>query len=433
MAAPGLVLAAPASGSGKTVTVLALLRHFSRSGVAVESRKVGPDYIDPLFHAAASGQPCLNLDPWAMRPATLARLAEADADLLVVEGVMGLFDGAADGTGSTADLAVLAGWPVLLVVDAKSQAQSVAALVHGFNSFRRDVTVSGVILNRVGSPRHEALLRAALEPLGVPVLGALPRLEALELPDRHLGLVPAGEIGALDAFLDRAADAVARHVDTAALRRLACPAAFPAEAGGAALPPLGQRTAIARDDAFVFAYPHLLASWARQGAELVPFSPLADEAPDTRADAVFLPGGYPELHAGRLAGATRFLGGIRAAADRGAVVYGECGGYMVLGRTLEDGDGVRHAMAGLLPLDTSFARRRLHLGYREAVAAAATPFGPSGTVLRGHEFHYASITAEEADPPLFRVRDARGDDLGGMGARRGTVMGSFLHVVDSGT
>ncbi|UEM01248.1 cobyrinate a,c-diamide synthase [Skermanella rosea] len=431
MAAPGLVLAAPASGSGKTVTVLALLRHFSRSGVAVESRKVGPDYIDPLFHAAASGRPCLNLDPWAMRPGTLARLAEADAELLVVEGVMGLFDGAADGSGSTADLAAQAGWPVVLVVDAKSQAQSIAALVHGFGSFRRDVTVSGVILNRVGSARHEALLRTALEPLGVPVLGALPRLEALELPDRHLGLVPAGEHVGLDAFLDRAADAVARHVDTAALRRLARPAAFPAEAGGAPLAPPGQRIAVARDDAFVFAYPHLLASWTKQGAELVPFSPLADETPDAGADAVFLPGGYPELHAGHLAAAGRFLDGIRAAAERGAVVYGECGGYMVLGRVLEDGDGVRHAMAGLLPLETSFAKRRLHLGYREAVAPLATPFGPAGTVLRGHEFHYASITAEEADPPLFRVRDARGDDLGGMGARRGTVMGSFLHVVDA--
>ena len=165
MTAPGLILAAPASGSGKTVTVLALLRHFRRTGVEVVSRKTGPDYIDPMFHTAASGRPCINLDPWAMRPETLAGLAEENADLLIVEGVMGLFDGAADGTGSTADLAALTGWPVVLVLDVKSQAQSAAALVHGFASFRNDIEVSGVILNRVGSPNHEALLRTALAPL----------------------------------------------------------------------------------------------------------------------------------------------------------------------------------------------------------------------------------------------------------------------------
>jgi cobyrinic acid a,c-diamide synthase len=383
-----------------------------------------------MFHAAASGRPCLNLDPWAMRPATVARLADTNADLLVVEGVMGLFDGAADGTGSTADLAAAAGWPVVLVVDAKAQSQSVAALVHGFATFRPDVTIAGVILNRVGSQNHEAILRAALAPLDIPVLGALPRLEALRLPDRHLGLVPASEHGGLDDFLEGAADAVARHVDTAALRDLARPAGFSGGVDTSPMAPLGQRIAIASDAAFVFTYPHLLAGWRDQGAELVPFSPLADEAPDALADAVFLPGGYPELHAATLATATGFLAGLRAAAERGATVYGECGGYMVLGRTLEDGDGVAHPMAGLLPVDTSFAKRRLHLGYREAVTVAASALGPAGTVHRGHEFHYASITAEDGAASLFQVRDARGSDLGSMGSRRGTVMGSFVHLVE---
>ncbi|EWY40272.1 cobyrinic acid a,c-diamide synthase [Skermanella stibiiresistens SB22] len=425
-----MVIAAPSSGSGKTVAVLALLRHFRRAGVAVASRKVGPDYIDPMFHAAASGGPCLNLDPWAMRPATVARLADADADLLVVEGVMGLFDGAADGTGSTADLAAAAGWPIVLVVDAKAQSQSVAALVHGFATFRRDVTIAGVILNRVGSPNHEAILRAALAPLDVTVLGALPRLDALRLPDRHLGLVPAGEHGALEDFLEGAADAVARHVDTAALRDLARPAGFSGGTDTSPMAPLGQRIAIASDDAFVFAYPHLLAGWRDAGAELSHFSPLADQPPDALADAVFLPGGYPELHAARLATSTGFLSGLRSAAARGAIIYGECGGYMVLGRSLEDGDGVPHTMAGLLPVDTSFAKRRLHLGYREAVTVAASALGPVGTVHRGHEFHYASIMAEDGDAPLFRARDARGSDMGSMGTRRGTVMGSFVHLVD---
>lgn len=430
MTAPGLILAAPASGSGKTVTVLALLRHFRRAGVDVASRKVGPDYIDPMFHTAASGRPCINLDPWAMRPETLAGLADEDADLLIVEGVMGLFDGAADGTGSTADLAALTGWPVVLVLDVKSQAQSAAALVHGFASFRSDVNISGVILNRVGSPNHEALLRTALAPLGVPVLGALPRLETLSLPDRHLGLVPAGEHDALEGFLDKAADAVARHIDTAALRSLARPAQIPSSAKLDSLPSLGQRIAVAKDAAFVFAYRHLLDGWRNQGAELLPFSPLADEPPSSHADSVYLPGGYPELHAGHLASSARFLDGLRAAASRHIPIYGECGGYMVLGRTLEDADGITHPMAGLLPLDTSFAKRRLHLGYRHATAATATPFGPAGINLRGHEFHYSSIAAEDTAQPLFHARDARGTDLGSMGTLRGSVMGSFLHIVD---
>jgi cobyrinic acid a,c-diamide synthase len=430
MTAPGLILAAPASGSGKTVTVLALLRHFRREGVDVASRKVGPDYIDPMFHTAASGRPCINLDPWAMRPVTLAGLAEESADLLIVEGVMGLFDGAADGTGSTADLAALTGWPVVLVLDVKSQAQSAAAVVHGFASFRSDLDISGVILNRVGSPNHETLLRTALAPLGIPVLGALPRLEALALPDRHLGLVPAGEHAALEDFLDKAADVVARHIDTAALRSLARPVKLPSSAKPVSLPPLGQRIAVAQDAAFVFAYRHLLDGWRNQGAELLPFSPLTDEPPSSHADSIYLPGGYPELHAGRLASAARFLDGLRTAASRQIPIYGECGGYMVLGRTLEDADGVTHPMAGLLPLDTSFAKRRLHLGYRHATTATATPFGPAGTTLRGHEFHYSSIAAEDTAQPLFHASDARGTDLGSMGTMRGSVMGSFLHIVD---
>lgn len=430
MVAAGLVIAAPQSGSGKTVVTLGLLRALRRAGVDAASCKVGPDYIDPRFHAAASGRPCRNLDPWAMRPATLARLAEQDVALLVVEGVMGLFDGAADGSGSTADLAALAGWPVVLVLDVARQGPSAAAVLHGFRSFRDDVAVAGVILNRVGSDSHKAIVRAALAPSGVPVLGAVRRDAALDLPSRHLGLVQAEEHADLDAFLDRAAERLAAAVDLEALRALARPACFAASGTGFTLPPPGQRIAVAADAAFAFAYPHLLEDWRAQGAELQPFSPLADEAPAADADAVYLPGGYPELHAGRLAGNRRFLDGLRAAAARGAAVYGECGGYMVLGETLEDADGVTHAMAGLLPVATSFARRRLHLGYRRLATLADSPLGPAGTRLRGHEFHYASVTSPGTGDPLFRVSDAPGIDLGTMGSRRGSVCGSFLHMVD---
>ena len=442
--ARGLIIAAPASGSGKTLVTLALLRCLRERGLAVASIKVGPDYIDPAFHTAASGRPCLNLDAWAMRPETLAALAaraSANAELVIGEGVMGLFDGASDGSGSTAEVAMATGWPVVLVVDAKGMAASAAALVHGFTDYRPEVPVAGVIFNRVGSARHAALLAEACAPLGLPVLGALPQAPELSLPDRHLGLVQAAEHPELDAFLTHAAEFANRHLDIEAL--IACakpcrlaPETFAPVLPPLVLPPLGQRIAVARDVAFAFAYPFVLDGWRAAGAEIVVFSPLGDEAPDPAADAVYLPGGYPELHAPRLAANGRFLEGLRAAAARGAVVYGECGGYMTLGRGLVDAQGRRHALAGLLPVETSFAEPGLHLGYREAELVAAGPLGPAGARFRGHQFHFAQLVAGagggEGEAPLFRCRDARGAETGTMGGRAGTVMGSFLHLVDAG-
>jgi cobyrinic acid a,c-diamide synthase len=435
----GIIVAAPASGSGKTVLTLALIRHLARTGHRVASAKVGPDYIDPSFHSAASGAVCLNLDPWAMRPATLAGLVgglERDADLVLCEGVMGLFDGAGvAGTGSTADLAALTGWPVVLVVDARGQAGSAAALVRGFAGHRDDLAIAGIIFNRVGGARHQAALAAAMATAlpTLPVLGMVPRDAALSLPERHLGLVPSGEHAALEAFLDAAASRIAAAIDVPTLLGLARQGhlALPREPTHPhPLPPLGNRIAVARDDAFAFLYPATLDGWRRQGAALTLFSPLADEAPEPDSDAVFLPGGYPELHAGRLAASSVFVAGVRAAAGRGATVYGECGGYMVLGDELIDGDGIRHGMAGLLPVTTSFAARRLHLGYRALRLVAASPLGPVGAAFRGHEFHYASIVSEGAAPPLFEAIDADGTALGTAGLRSGSVMGSFLHLID---
>ncbi len=429
----GLLIAAPASGSGKTVITLALLRHFRRAGRPVASIKTGPDYIDPAFHAVASGRPCLNLDSWAMRRETLAWLAAQaaeGAELILGEGVMGLFDGAPDGAGSTAELAGLTGWPVVLVVDAGGMAASAAALLHGFTSYRPEVPVAAVIFNRVGGEGHARLLREACAPLDIPVLGAVPRLDALVLPDRHLGLVQAAEHPDLEAFLDAAAELVSRHLDIDALADLARPAHLTAADAGPALPPLGQRIAVASDTAFAFAYPFVLDGWRRAGAEIYCFSPLGDEGPDPAADAVYLPGGYPELHAGRLSASGRFLDGLRASAAGGAVVYGECGGYMVLGGGLVDGDGRRHEMAGLLPLETSFAEPRLTLGYRAAALVADSPLGPAGAGYRGHEFHFARVLRESAGAPLFQIRDARGTPIGSAGLRAGAAMGSFLHLVD---
>ena len=435
MSAPGIIIAAPASGSGKTTLTLALLRALRRRGVAVGSFKIGPDYIDPMFHGRACGRPALNLDPWAMRIETLAGLADQVAegvDLVLGEGVMGLFDGAADGRGSTADLASLLDLAVVLVVDARGMAASAAALVEGFTRHRDDVEVAGILFNRVASPEHEALLRRACDDrFAQPVLGCLPSDPRLALPARHLGLVPAAELPELEEFLDRAAEIVGERTDLDRLIRLARP--FGLGLYGPPprpLPPLGQRIALAMDTAFAFAYPATLEGWRAAGAEILPFAPLADQPPDPQADAIYLPGGYPELHAGRLAASQRFLAGLRAAAARGAFLYGECGGYMVLGESLTDAAGARHAMAGLLPVTTSFAEPRLQLGYRRLKLLERAPLGAAGTTFRGHEFHYASLVESGDAAPLFEVADARGRPLGSLGARIATVAGSFLHLID---
>lgn len=429
----GFILAAPSSGSGKTTVAVGLIAALRARGRVVAPAKIGPDYIDPGFHAAAAGRPSLNLDPWAMRPATLgaALAAMADADLVVCEAAMGLFDGIdAHGTASAASLAALLGWPVVLVVDAGGQGASVAALLEGFARHRGDVTVAGVILNRVGSARHRALLAgAAARVPAVRMLGAIGRDAALARPSRHLGLVPAAESDDLAGFVAAAGARIGGAVDLDALEVLARPAVLPDAPGAPGIAPLGQRIAIARDAAFAFAYPAQLDGWRRAGATLHFFSPLADEAPDAQADAVFLPGGYPELHGGRLAAAERWRAGVRAAAARGALVYGECGGYMALGAGLVDAGGTRHAMAGLLGLETSFAARRLHLGYRSAMVQGP-PLGPAGTAFRGHEFHYASVIAETDGEPLFALADAAGHALGTAGRRLGSAMGSFVHLID---
>ena len=429
----GIIIAAPGSGSGKTTVTLALLRHFRDSGISVASGKVGPDYIDPAYHAAASGRICHNLDTWSMSERTLSALIadlQRDAAAIVVEGVMGLFDGAPDGRGSSADLSRRTGWPVVLVVDASGMAASVAALVHGFTSFDPGVEVAGVIFNRTGSERHGELLRRAMQPAGIPVFGCVTRNECLELPDRHLGLVQAREHPDLEGFLARAAAQVGREVDTGALLAAARPARVEPPVHGHGLPVLGRRIAVARDDAFAFCYPYVLDAWRRAGCELSFFSPLDDESPADDADAVYLPGGYPELHAARLAAAGRFKSGLERSAQRGAVVYGECGGYMVLGERLVDGDGVSNRMAGLLPVETSFESPRLSLGYREVALVGEGALGRAGVRFRGHEFHFASVLTQAPAPPLFRTFNSEMHPLGDAGLRVGNVMGSFVHLMD---
>lgn len=429
MAEPrGVIVAAPRSGSGKTAVTLGLARALVNSGSRVAPAKTGPDYIDPAFLARAAGGAAINLDPWAMEAATLRGRAWGHArgyDTLLIEGVMGLFDGAADGSGSTADLAQALELPVVLVVDCERQAQSVAALVQGFSTWRADVNVAGVILNKVGSDRHETMLRTALERTGLPCLGTIPRRADLVLPERHLGLIMPHEVDGIESYLERMSALLTTHVDFRLLGAISAPVQPAPEAPG--LPPLGQHVAIARDAAFAFLYPHLLGHWHAAGAKLSFFSPLADEAPAEDADAVFLPGGYPELHAAALAAAGRFKAGLAAAAQRGALVYGECGGFMVLGEALTDRDGVTHAMTGLLPVVTRIDRPRRVLGYRRLIHDSPLPW--PGRIC-GHEFHYSSHAPFDL-PPLFQASDALGEDLGPMGARVGTVMGSYAHVIEA--
>ncbi len=428
----GLIIAAPASGTGKTTVTLGLTRAIRNAGAVVQCFKSGPDYIDPAFHSAASGRRAVNLDTWAMTGGQIGQLigTTAPADLILAEGSMGLFDGVATpgeaGTGASADLAALTGWPVVLVLDCSGQAQTAAAVARGLAGFRPDVAVAGVILNRIASPRHEALVHHGMATAGMQVFGALPRLKALALPERHLGLVQAQEHPGLEAFIAEVADLVAAHVDLAALRAAGRPCTLSAGSPPQAPPP-GQRIALARDAAFSFIYPHLIDAWRAAGASILPFSPLANEAPDASADTCWLPGGYPELHAGVLAGATQFRAGLQAFA-RTRPVHGECGGYMAMGAGLVDTAGQRHQMAGLLGLETSFATRRMHLGYRLANLQAPCAGFAAGTRLRGHEFHYATITAQP-DAPLASVSDANGAAVVETGSQRGLATGSFFHLI----
>jgi cobyrinic acid a,c-diamide synthase len=434
MTARAIIVAAPRSGSGKTTVAVGLIGALARRGMAVRAFKAGPDYIDAAFLAAASGTPACNLDSWAMPPALLdaaIRQAAAAADMLVIEGAMGLFDGipgSSGRSGSTADLAVRFDIPVLLVLDVSGQSQSAAAVVRGFVSHQPALRIAGVVLNRVGSERHTQLVRDAIAFLEVPIMGALSREDTIQIPARHLGLVQASEQSDLSTLLGRLAEASARQLDIDAILGVA---AVPRSSEGAAAMPLrppGHCIALAQDCAFSFVYPHLVEGWRRAGAQIMPFSPLADEPPPERCDCCWLPGGYPELHASALAAARRFHAGLARFAETRRV-HGECGGYMVLGQGLEDAQGNHHAMAGLLGHSTSFAARRLHLGYREARLLCDSPIGPAGAIVRGHEFHYATLNGEGGDDPLVVLNDGEGRPLGHAGSRRGLVTGSFFHFI----
>ena len=428
--APGILISAPSSGTGKTTVMLGLLRALAEDGLTVQPFKSGPDYIDPAFHRAAAHRPSFNIDSWAMHEGLIGGISEQaqGADIIVAEGSMGLFDGVAtsgeSGFGSSAETALMMGWPVVLVIDVGGQAQSAAATALGFKAYNPDLPFAGVILNRCASPRHERLARLGMDKAGINVLGVLPRRGDLALPERHLGLIQAVEHPDLEAAIQGYATFLRDHVDLEAIKAAAKAGA--ARTGTLPKPP-AQRIALAQDAAFSFTYPHVLSGWRAAGAEILPFSPLADEAPVKDADLIWLPGGYPELHAGTLAAASTYLAGLREHAAT-KPVHGECGGYMALGEVLIDKEGTRHQMAGLLGLVTSYEKRKFHLGYRQASLKAPMPGFEAGARLRGHEFHYSTIL-EEPDAPLAEVGDADGNPVPETGSVKGNTTGTFFHLI----
>jgi cobyrinic acid a,c-diamide synthase len=426
-----VVVAGTSSGAGKTTVACGLIGALRRRGLVVQGFKVGPDYIDPSYHRLASGRPGRNLDAYLSGPeliAPLFRHGSASTDVAVVEGVMGLFDGAS-GRGelaSTGHVSKLLEAPVLLVVDAASMARSAAAIVHGYRSFDPTVHVAGVIFNRVGSDHHEELLREAVAPLEIPVVGALRRDDHVATPERHLGLVPADERAArAGAALASLADAAERYLDLDAILALARSA--PATAGPTWSPehdePVGSRTriAIARGSAFSFHYEENLELLAAAGAELAPFDPTVDESLPAGAGALVLAGGFPEVFAAELAENAPLRAEIATFARSGRPILAECGGLLYLGETLDD-----RPMCGVLPLHAHMTRR-LTLGYREATVATATPWADAGERVRGHEFHYAATEPAYGDDAAAWSLVARGQERHD-GFARGAVQAGFLHV-----
>ncbi|MDP3427688.1 MAG: cobyrinate a,c-diamide synthase [Humidesulfovibrio sp.] len=447
-----LVLAGTRSGCGKTSVALGLMRALARRGLGVQPFKAGPDFIDPGLHARAARRPSHNLDTWMMPEAALravfARFA-AKADVVIVEGVMGLFDGrggsrsGADEEGSTAHLAKLLGLPVVLVMDAASQARSAAAVALGFARFDPQLALAGVLMNRVGSPRHESLLRQALQTLpDVPLLGCLQRAEGLGLASRHLGLVTADDAAELDARLEALADWVESGIDVAALLaslpeislpEIPAPAAHASDRSNRPARPVRPvRIGVAQDRAFCFTYAENLRLLTAAGAELAPFSPLNDACLPHGLHGLYLPGGYPELSAATLAANTPMLEAMRAFCASGRPVWAECGGFMYLQRALVDQDGLEHRLCGVFPGRAVMRARRAALGYREARTLAPGPLGPAGTVLRGHEFHYSELETDNADTsgcpqPAFTLT-ASDNSQALDGAALGNVIGGYFHA-----
>ncbi|MEM7113951.1 MAG: cobyrinate a,c-diamide synthase [Chloroflexota bacterium] len=448
MSTPRLILAAPESGSGKTMITAGLCHVLRQRGLTVQAFKAGPDYIDPSYHLLASGRPCRNLDVW-MLPKTAVHDSfsrnSKDADIAVIEGVMGLFDGfgVEDDTGSTADIAGLLNAPVILILPVRGMARSAAAMVHGYNSFSPSLKLAGVILNKVGSPRHAEMCKVAIEKeTAVPVLGYLPRNDEFALPERHLGLIPTNEAGDWTAVIEKIGQQLA---ETVAIDQLLAIAGYTgAKRPPAVSPPSNQpqesmvRIGVAEDEAFSFTYPENVELLAEAGAEIVPFSPIRDAALPEKLDGLILSGGFPELYAEALSNNRAMHQAIQTAVLHNLPIYAECGGLMYLTQSICDQQQKEWPMVGVLPGHSAMTKR-VTLGYRLVEAVTNGPVLLAGEQVRGHEFHYSSWTVgEETDistgsvavSPAYLLRNPRQPDqiMRQAGIQLGSIWASYIHL-----
>ncbi len=425
---PGFLIAAPASGSGKTSLTLGLMAAFKRRGMSIAPFKIGPDYIDPGHHAVVCGRPSNNLDSWFCSREQLRdtfAMGSSGAELAIAEGVMGLFDGVSGGSeeGSSAQVAKWLGLPVLLIVDARAQARSFAAVVKGFAEFDTELKIAGVIANRVGSERHGQMLQDALDsvPGLPPLLGCLPRSEEIVLPERHLGLVTAEDLSG--EHIEKLADWVGQNLDLDALRKLATSSTVAGPIVAAQPSDKKLRIGIARDRAFCFYYPENLRLLEQAGAELVPFSPLSDQQLPKNLAGLYLGGGYPELHAESLATNAKMRQEIVAQAAEGLPIYAECGGFMYLCSAIDD-----QQMCGAFPAQARMLPRRRALGYRQVEVTADSLLGPAGTLVRGHEFHYSDVAMPDTIERCYQLSRRGGEQLGAEGYRIKNTLGSYVHL-----
>ena len=428
---PRIVLAGVSSGVGKTTVVTGLLRVLRDQGLAVQPFKVGPDYIDPGFHEKAAGRDSYNLDTWLVPEerlvSTFCTLA-GGADLSVIEGVMGLFDGGAAGVSSTAHIARLLQAPVVLVMNCRSMGQSAAAVALGYREYAPDVEIAGVILNQLGSDNHEQIIREAMAGIGMPVLGALHRTDALQTPERHLGLTPVTETET-DALIAHMAETVGAGLDLAAIRSVAesAPALFPEteETAGEKAP---VRIGVAKDEAFTFYYPTSLSALEEKGVELVPFSPLADETiPDV--DGLLFGGGFPEMFLEKLAANVSLKTSIKNARDAGMPIFAECGGLMYLCREIFDFEEKEYEMVGLVPAVCRMQKKLQRVGYVTAKALRESILAPAGETLRGHEFHFSTMEPDASDFPwAYELTGSRQKEAHREGYAAGAVLASYLHI-----
>lgn len=464
-ARPRLIIAGTGSGAGKTTVTLGLMKALARSGMSVQGFKCGPDYIDPTYHTAVTGRASRNLDAWMTSPEYVREAfakASAGHDISIIEGVMGLYDGKdpLSNTGSTAEIALVTQTPVILVVDVRSMARSAAAIVLGFQQLEPELNIAGVIVNRCGSAGHYSIVKKAIEQMcGIPVVGWLKREEDMSIPKRHLGLVPAIERGELEPLFERAADALQEGTDLDAI--IAIAKAAPAieeliinrkdvsrqnpdpiwtdanlkssEDSTVGQPDKQEASArpiiaVARDAAFNFYYPDNLELLEAAGARLKYFSPLAGEGIPSEADGIYLGGGFPEEFAALIADNVSFLEGLREAVRSEMPLFAECGGYMVLAETLTNREGLTFNMAGIIPAQVQMQAKRAALGYREARAVEDSFLLKKGEVIRGHEFHYSTMTyQEEGDIPYaYETKGLRG--MKQEGYARGNVVAGYTHV-----